>query len=518
MNKILRYNIIIFILVLFAVFGFGFLFVKNSLTEPAAAEETAEEEDVTPPTISGIKVSDVTATSSVITWETNELSDSMINYGLDKNYGISRDPRFDKLEHKIILDNLLDDTTYYFRITSSDANGNQGISSDYSFTTEALTKKPEIPGEGISEEVLKEGSGGLSEQGVEQILQAIQKITDESELKKIKEQVESQAKEVVSPPTIILDMANVEVGEDYAIIPWRTDKPANSIVALVRDADFNPDVDDPYFWKEGEPDELVLDHRVEVNGLSPATVYHFQVSSESDLGLTGKSDDKTFKTKSVLPEIYNIQIVKIEEEAATIRWTTNVPCSAIIEYTNLNNNESKLEGNSSFVSIHSIRLKNLIFDTYYSVVIKVESEDGEQAESNPLTFITTRDKYPPVIAKVNTESTLYPGSENRIQTIASWETDEPAMCQLFYHQGLVMANEPDTLEKEDDYTTKHVQVVTNFLPSTVYKFWIVCEDEAENKGRSEDFTMLTPTQEESIIDIILKNFENSFGWVKKLKM
>ncbi len=517
LKRFLSYNIIIFILVLFAVFGLGFLFVKNSLTESAVAQETSAEEDVTPPAISGIEVSDVTATSSVITWKTNELSDSLVNYGLDKNYGVSRDPRFDKLEHKIILDNLLDDTTYYFRITSSDAQGNQGISSDYTFVTPPITEKKEIPGEGLSEDILKEGMGGLSDQGVEQILQAIQKITDETELKKIEEQVQSQAKEVISPPTIILDMANVEVGEDYAIIPWRTDKLSNSIVALAREADFNPDLDNPYLWKEGEPDEMVLEHKIEVNGLSPATVYHFQVSSQSDLGLTGLSGDETFKTKSVLPEIYNIQITKIEEESATIRWTTNVPCSSIIEYTNLNNSDSKLEGNSSYVSIHSMRLTNLIFDTYYSVVIRVESEEGEKAESNPMTFITTRDEYPPEISKVNTESTLYPGSDNKIQTIASWATDEAAMCELYYHQGLVLANEPSTLPKEEDYTVKHVQVVTNFLPSTVYKFWIICEDEAANKARSEDFTMLTPTQEESIIDIILKNFESSFGWIKKFK-
>jgi hypothetical protein len=197
---------------------------------------------------------------------------------------------------------------------------------------------------------------------------------------------------------------------------------------------------------------------------------------------------------------------------------TNVPCSAIVEYTNLNNNEAKLEGNSSYLTIHYMKLKDLIFDTYYSAVIKVESEDEEKAESDPMTFITTRDEYPPIISKVNTESTLYPGTENKIQTIASWETDELAKCQLFYHQGLVVVDEPDSLPPEEDFGLKHVQVVTNFLPSTVYKFWIVCSDEAGNEAKSDDFTMLTPTQEESIIDIIIKNFESTFGWVKKLKI
>ena len=82
----------------------------------------------------------------------------------------------------------------------------------------------------------------------------------------------------------------------------------------------------------------------------------------------------------------------------------------------------------------------------------------------------------------------------------------------------MVIDEPDTLPVEEDYGMKHVQVITNFLPATVYKFWIVCEDEAENIVKSEDFTMLTPSQEESIIDIIIKNFESSFGWLKKLRM
>jgi hypothetical protein len=232
------------------------------------------------------------------------------------------------------------------------------------------------------------------------------------------------------------------------------------------------------------------------------------------LDLTGYSSDKVFRTKSIKPEIHSIQLTKIEEESATIRYMTNVPCSSIIEYTNLNNNKTKLEGNSAFITVHNVKLNNLIFDTYYSFVIKVESEDSEKAESDPITFITIRDEAAPVVLKVNTESTIYPGSENKIQTIASWYTDEPAQCQLFYHQGLVLIDEPDSLTKEEDYATRHVQVITNFLPSAVYKFWIVCNDEAQNIVKSEDFTMLTPSQEESIIDIIIKNFESSFGWLK----
>lgn len=522
-HKFLYLNIILFVAIMIISLIVG-VFVMRVINPTVAAEE---EEDITPPQVLNIKISDISATSSVVTWETDELSDSLVNYGLNKNYGVIRDPRADKKTHKIILEDLLPGSTYYYRITSSDKESNQGISSDYSFNT-LVDEKEKIEQEileegdklaaGLAEEILEEGEGGLSEDGLEIVLKAIESISEEETLDIIEEKVKERAEEVVKPPTIILDMANVEVGTDYAIIPWLTDKLSNSMVALAEESDYNPDAEDPYVWKEGEPDEMVLDHLVEITGLTPATVYHFQVISTSELGLTGRSDDRWFKTKSILPEIFNIQITKIEEESATIRWTTNVPSSAIVEYTNLNTNEAKLEGNSSYLTIHTMKLTNLIFDTYYSAVIKVESEEGEKAESVALTFITTRDEYPPIISKVNTESTLYPGTENKIQTIASWETDEIAQCQLFYHQGLVVVDEPDSLLKEEDFGLKHVQVITNFLPSTVYKFWIVCNDEADNVAKSDDFIMLTPTQEESIIDIIIKNFESTFGWVKKLKL
>ncbi len=516
----------------------------------AVAQESDEEEerDIIPPKLYNIEIGDVSPTSTIIRWETDELSDSLINYGLDKNYGILREPRFDKTDHSLILEDLMPGTDYYFRITSSDAKGNQGISSDYSFRTETIEEEEK---KGDAEEVVEKGDGGFTEKITEegkaglddvesgelvslrQVLQFIEQISEETTgdqlptaekseaeevLEEIKEKVEKKAEEIITPPTIILDYADVEVGTDYAIITWATDKESNSIVALAKEGDYDEEAADPYVWKEGEPDELTLAHSIEVTGLTPSTIYHFQVSSESEIGLKGLSADKTFKTKSIKPEIFNVQVYKIEEESATLRWSTNVPCSSVIEYTNLNNNETKLEGSSAFLTVHSIRLSNLVFDTYYSAVIKVESEDGENAESDPIAFITTRDEFAPSITKVTTESTIYPGSDNKIQTIASWQTDEPAQCQLFYHQGLVSVEEPNSLPLEDDFATKHVQVITNFVPSTVYKFWIICQDEAKNQGKSEDFTMLTPTQEESIIDIILKNFESSFGWVKKMKI
>jgi len=539
-KKFFIQNLIMFTLASLLVFALGaFVFKLSQKINTAVAAD-----DETPPDISEIVVSDITATSSLIKWKTNEESDSLVNYGLQKNYGVSRSPYFDKTEHEIFLTDLLPNKQYFFRITSTDSSGNQKISNDYTFTTKydrdyaygnlddsLLSVCSEMQGDNISGEDQK-GKTDIKTNVEEvkdikqveekelmmDILEKIEKVKQEKTLEIIQEHIQAVAEDIATKLSIILDNADIEVGTDYAIIYWKTNKNSNSIVSLALDETFDYEVDDPYTWNEGEPDESVTEHRIKVNGLESATTYHFQVSSKTVLDQEAKSKDGIFTTKSVLPIIKNLSLSKVEETSATIAFLTNVPASAIIEYTNLNTGESKLEGQSAFLTNHMIKLNNLIFDTYYSVVVTVENEQNEKAVSDPLTFITTRDEEPPVITKVNTESTLYPGSDNKVQTIISYETDEASKCQLNYHRGIVSLDGNETLPEEQEFVSDHVQVVTNFLPANVYKFWIVCRDDAQNKAKSQDFTMLTPSQEESIIDIILKNFEGTFGWIKNVKM
>jgi hypothetical protein len=348
---------------------------------------------------------------------------------------------------------------------------------------------------------------------VTQILEQINKVTDVKALQVIQNQIQQQAQQVTQKLEIIFDQVNVDAGVDYAIIKWQTNEPANTAVSLVTEKDFNGSNDNPYMWQEGNFDEQVTDHSVQVNGLTPSTTYHFQVASKTSLGVESKSTDKVFVTKSILPEIYNITIAKIEQDAATINFATNIPCSAFIEYTNLDTGETKMQGSSNYSIVHSIRIDNLKYDTYYSAMITVESENNDKVQSPPFTFLTIKDVVPPAITKVNTESTLYPGADTKVQTIVSWETDEEAVCQFSFHQGFNATEKVDVLPMEKDYSTKHVQVTTNLLPSTVYKFWIECYDNVGNKSRTSDYIMLTPTREQNIIDIILKNFETTFGWV-----
>ncbi|MDD5688594.1 MAG: glycosyl hydrolase [Elusimicrobia bacterium] len=95
--------------------------------------------DTTPPIISNITVptGTLTGNSVTLTWTTNELSNSKVEYGLTTSYG-SVTPVTDTggiYNHSVTLSGLTENTTYHYRIVSVDMSANTTISGDYSFTT-----------------------------------------------------------------------------------------------------------------------------------------------------------------------------------------------------------------------------------------------------------------------------------------------------------------------------------------------------------------------------------------------
>lgn len=95
--------------------------------------------DTIPPVISGINATSTTATSTSITWTTNELSDGKIWYGTSTSISITGTPAIStstlSLGHQFGLLNLIASTTYHYIVGSTDAASNTATSSEQSFTT-----------------------------------------------------------------------------------------------------------------------------------------------------------------------------------------------------------------------------------------------------------------------------------------------------------------------------------------------------------------------------------------------
>ncbi|MCB0627771.1 MAG: fibronectin type III domain-containing protein, partial [Saprospiraceae bacterium] len=95
--------------------------------------------DLTPPILSLVQASGVSASSAIINWTSSELADSQVEYGLDTTYG--QQTALDGslvTSHSQELTGLAANTTYHYRVLSKDAAGNLALSADQSFTTTAL--------------------------------------------------------------------------------------------------------------------------------------------------------------------------------------------------------------------------------------------------------------------------------------------------------------------------------------------------------------------------------------------
>ena len=463
------------------------------------------------PTINNVQIENISDTEFTITWETDKEADSLINYGLKPDYGIVRQPGANRTQHSVTLDELDPGRIYYFRVVSADQDGNQGISADYRVQTSGTPQIGDADGTAQGDGQAQQDSQDTPT--VEEIIEQVEQITDPQELQEILDRV-IEAIQGVTEDLTIIGPPTVEVESTTATVSWTTDRPASSEVRFSRTAGFDGST---FQFSQSSPDTQTENHQIQLIGLEPFTEYSFQVRSTDNINITGSSEIFTFRTRATLPEIRNLRIVKVEEDSATLAWDTTVPAEALVEYQNLSTGEQNSVGRPTLATSHQMRLSDLTFGTRYVAFVISENSSGDRVRSQPIQFITVRDTEPPIITNVRNESTLFPGSESRIQTIVQWDTDELAACFMTYQEGVAGGTEPTELIPEEvEYNARHVEVIANFQPATVYQFWINCEDQAGNQSQSENFVLFTPIQEKNIIDLILENFEATFGWVRNI--
>src|SRR2546422_487134 len=101
--------------------------------------------DNTPPAISTVSASNISSAGALITWATDEASDSQVDYGLTTAYGNSTPLNSSLLTaHAVTLTGLLATTTYHYRVKSRDAAGNLATSADFTLTTLIDTTPPTV--------------------------------------------------------------------------------------------------------------------------------------------------------------------------------------------------------------------------------------------------------------------------------------------------------------------------------------------------------------------------------------
>lgn len=94
--------------------------------------------DSTPPVITNIGATS-DSNSAVITWDTDEASDSLVKYGTSSgSYTLSESSSNMVLSHSVSLTGLTSDTLYYYVVNSTDGSHNSAQSTERTFRTQAL--------------------------------------------------------------------------------------------------------------------------------------------------------------------------------------------------------------------------------------------------------------------------------------------------------------------------------------------------------------------------------------------
>ena len=273
--------------------------------------------DHRPPMITNVQVPIVNESSAIVTWSTDRLSTSQVNWGTDVGVYESStvlDPTL-TIYHAVPIENLTPSTTYHFQALSATAISSQAVSGDNSFSTAPS-------GETI---IYSSGGGG-----------------------------ESYPAPDTTPPAITGVAATTTPFD--ATINFITSKPAIGFVEYGTSTDYGFAAADGAFNAT---------HTIIAKGLIMGTTYHFYIKAIDKSGNVGTTTDQTFTTQylteaslsqtSTFENAYQFQqeiensiasalpslvppflgtptISSTTESSATVNWTTNINSYSIVYY------------------------------------------------------------------------------------------------------------------------------------------------------------------------------------------
>lgn len=285
------------------------------------------------PTMSAVEASDITLNSVIISWETDIVTTSVLEYGTTKLYGsrVEDQSLGSTTKHVIRLRDLTSGTQYHFRVSGLSAGGTTVASDNYIFTTQTLpiisgisvkeissnnatiTWSTNVGGDSFvdyaagGEEILSQGRseevtdhavtlGGLKPATKYTITIKTRDVygnlaTSENQtFQTIIDTTAPVIKDLKSETSIITD-SNGE-SRAQAIISWSTDEPATSLIKYSQGVIAG----DSYAFSTDEDKNLTTSHVVIISNLQPSSTYHMKIVSSDSSGNIGVSDDYTVLT------------------------------------------------------------------------------------------------------------------------------------------------------------------------------------------------------------------------------
>jgi hypothetical protein len=261
-------------------------------------------------------------------------------------------------------------------------------------------------------------------------------------------------------------------------------------------------------------DSLNTQHAVVVNGLVPGTKYYYKVRGTDDYGNTYTSQEFTF-TAILKPKISNLTISDITPYSAILKWETNVETETIVNWGKSTAYGEK-RGKNELTKNHVLVIDNLEDNTEYHYQIVAHDQSGNEVVDEDKVVRTPLDTVGPKISDLKID--VMPINENDTtgQVIISWKTDKPATSLVQYDEGIIGGRYSKSSTEDTTLSNTHTVIIKGLDAGKNYHFRILAKDKRGNETISNDYNFITPTQEKSILQLILKSLEETFSWVSRL--
>ena len=469
-----------------------------------------------PPVFSNVRLSDLQPDAATFAWTTDELADSQVEVGTTTSYGTSstRNPALVE-SHFVTLNGLVPNTTYHYRVRSTDAYANVGASDDLTFTTPGIpppivvdqtvsndgpgtvstpgisTAQPNellaayVTADGPTGQTATVSGGGLTwtlaarsnaQPGSSEVWTATAsaKTTNAAVTSTLSRAGYDQSLTVVAYQGAV-GVGDTEVKSGTSGVPDLSVK-AIRTGSLVYGAgnDWSQATARTVGSGQTKVHEWVDTRVGDTFWVQRRTANAGPVESIVDLGTTAPTSTRwnlvgveivrpVSIPPATAPVITGVNTSNVTATGATVTWTTDQPSSSKVEYGTTTAYGSSTALDPTGVAAHSQSLTGLAASTTYHYRVISSTVNGTTT-SPDATFTTPATPPAPVITGVNTSNVTATGAT------VTWTTDQPSSSKVEY--GTTTAYGSSTA-LDPTGVAAHSQSLTGLAASTTYHYRVI---------------------------------------------
>lgn len=503
--------------------------------------------DITPPIITNIHTQNATTTSIDVCWNTNEVADSLVNYGLTNTYGSQQSNGSYIAVHCITLSGLTEGATYHYQVCSKDSSSNQACSTDQTFSLSDTTP-PSISNVSVSAACSSATITWTTDENSTSYVDfgpnagppypstmgnatmttshtvVLTGLTPNTQYHYSVRSGDAASNESFTTdttfvtqlscaadttPPIISNIQVTNITSDSAHLCYDTNEAADGMVDYgVSNAYGQTKTDTNY----------ALTRCFDLTGLNPDTTYHYQLTSKDLSSNSANTTDLTFKTLVAAPGTCNVDCASTEFDPYIVNpdGTVRKVGGPFVQVTNVSpgvdrysfeDKGNDMDFNDVVIDVDHRDCSAVLFtgqpedaawhhivraEIYYHGVLRKDQllwQDSHDAAGNPQTINFLHDTNicngtPPDITNVQAVSITQTGA-----TI-TWDT-LGTMTDSKVEYGTQQAY--GSVKTDATLTTNHAIVLTGLTKGTLYHYRVTSTDTGSQSVTSTDFTFTTLT-------------------------